>query len=388
MKTITLIGSFGATNIGDEAILESTLQYLKKHDPSSKIMVMTHDVKETQMRYRDYNVEAIPNVPFGFRSLLFNGLSFIKNLHNVKKTDLVLFPGGGLFTEKESIYALLLWWTHFIFFHKILGKKIILVGQSFDEVNTILGKWCFRYVLINAQSIYIRDQLSYNYIEKNTPNPKNIHRMLDPVCYITPKDIPSKTHKSEEIHIAISLRPWKKNQYHLLEIVKDSILLYMKKNPTQSVKVHLVPMQYKGSEDVSILQELGHLLYKNSIGSILHTPQSYSDVLEILSSCTMAIGMRLHFLILSAKAKLPFFAIIYSDKVQGFLDEVGIKESLPLSSIDDVTLSKETIVDFLENYTDQEIYLDVFEKKSEHEKKQFLKHIHTELYNQFLTLKA
>src|SRR5579862_7188054 len=93
MKHIVISGNYGATNLGDEAILKSILQTLSKVYPDAKISVMTSHP----------GAHGFAMVPAGVRSF-FRGVqngSFRKTLKVFKECDLVLFGGGGLFTDEK-----------------------------------------------------------------------------------------------------------------------------------------------------------------------------------------------------------------------------------------------------------------------------------------------
>lgn len=355
MKQIILVGSFGASNIGDEAILESTLQMLRRESKELKIHVLSATPVDTQEFYEKYTITSSLPIPFGIKSILKNSGKFFKSLKKLRSTDAVFFPGGGLFTDNETLYAILLWGVHFFFFKTILKKRVVFGGQSVGPITTVLGKIITRYVLHHSDGFYVRDQESLEYIQKHFQKySAKVSLLFDPVCFID--KTPPKTTPEEPFHIALSLRPWHGTEHHLIHMLGK---VFKHLSEEKKIHIHLIPMQYKGSEDVSPLQHMSYILHQMDISSTIHAPRSYTDVLKIFEKCQIAIGMRLHFLILSALSHTPLLALSYSTKVEGFLKRINLHSSVNIASLHQDDLEK-SIFNLTKTYSEQFTYLDIF----------------------------
>jgi polysaccharide pyruvyl transferase WcaK-like protein len=66
--------------------------------------------------------------------------------------------------------------------------------------------------------------------------------------------------------------------------------------------------------------------------AVLKGEYTPGQVLGLLGRFDFALGMRLHFLILAALARVPFVALPYAGKVGGFLDQVGV-EAPPIQRV-------------------------------------------------------
>lgn len=368
---ITLIGSFGASNLGDEAILESTLQMLRKQSPSLEIHILTATPIETQNQYQQYNITTSLPIPVGFKSFFRHFITFYRSIRIFKKTDAVFFPGGGLFTDNETLYAIVLWATHFFFFKTILKKKVVFSGQSLGPIHSYLGKFITKRVITRADAFFVRDEESLTFIKNTFPKLlSRVSLVFDPVCFI---DIPAATIKKTDsllptqdniFHIALSLRPWHGTEHQLIHMLART---FKELSVPHALHIHLVPMQYKGSEDVSPLQHLSYILHGQKITSTLHSPRSHKDVLSILSQCDISIGMRLHFLILSALCHTPLLALSYSNKVEGFLRRINLHSFLSIQDIHQPILTQ-TIQTFIDTRLDQMTYFEVFSSQCSQKK--------------------
>ena len=148
-----LIGNYGVGNLGDEAIKE----YFLKRFPDVKWFVLSANPQEGEFH----------RLPAGLRSLI---KPWWKTLRVLRKSEGVIFGGGSLFTDTESVFACLLWWWH-AFIAKLFRKPIHLAFQGIGPFHTKLGEACARWVVERAVSISVRDTLSFSRIagwKKNT----------------------------------------------------------------------------------------------------------------------------------------------------------------------------------------------------------------------------
>ena len=99
-----LIGNYGATNVGDDAILASILKSHASHEWT----VFSADPDDTHSRFK---VKSAPLFPLGIRSLFKFG--FRKSIRALKSVEAVVLGGGGLFQDNH-VFACFLWaWENF-----------------------------------------------------------------------------------------------------------------------------------------------------------------------------------------------------------------------------------------------------------------------------------
>jgi len=141
-----LIGNFGVGNLGDEALKEYFLQEFT-------------DINWTVVSAQPLGPNEIHRLPGGIRSLF--GFQWIKTFAAYRSCDAVVFGGGSLFTDVESVYACVLWWLHaevaFIF-----RKPVHLAFQGIGPFKTRLGSRLSRRVCRKSTTISVRDPLSFN----------------------------------------------------------------------------------------------------------------------------------------------------------------------------------------------------------------------------------
>ncbi len=281
MKKLLLIGSYGSGNLGDEALKELSLKVLGK---KYECFVLTGNPKKTN--------EAA-HFPFGVRSLL--KMKWIKSFRLLKQTDAVIFAGGGLFAEHETLRAILLWTSH-VFWAWLFRKPIHFIGQSVGPFKTRLGKALTRWSLSKASSLILRDSVSAETVRKNFPNIK--FQTSTDLCFGYE---PKENHPQKRI--ALNLRPWKGNPAALQETLKN----YKEKG----YEIHAIAMDHI---DKKALAHFGKV----------ENFESFDELIAFLSTCEFCIGMRLHFLIAAALSGSKVVGLSYSQKVRGLLKSIEV----------------------------------------------------------------
>jgi polysaccharide pyruvyl transferase WcaK-like protein len=176
MKAV-LIGNYGVGNWGDEALCE----YFLRRFPDVDWTVVT--AAPTQVR----GLAHIPRLPFGPRSLLRGG--WVRTLRAMRSSDVVVFGGGSLFTDVESIKAPLLWGWH-AFVARLMGKRIFLAFQGIGPFRTGLGRWISHCVIRWSSFVSLRDEESVERLPKNTKYVLSFDPILS--VFSAPKEVRSQ----------------------------------------------------------------------------------------------------------------------------------------------------------------------------------------------------
>lgn len=169
-----LVGNYGTGNFGDEALRE----YFLSAFPEVQWQVLSAHPQEGEL----------PRLPVGLRSFFLT--PWWRTLAALRKSDGIIFGGGTLFTDIESVRAPLLWWWH-AFICRFLRKPFFLAYQGIGPFRTRVcptsrsalrgaGEWCARWVIAHAAFISVRDQASFERVKlwrKNT----NVIQTADPV---------------------------------------------------------------------------------------------------------------------------------------------------------------------------------------------------------------
>ncbi|MDD5041321.1 MAG: polysaccharide pyruvyl transferase family protein [Candidatus Peribacteraceae bacterium] len=158
-----LVGNYGVGNFGDEALR----QYFLAAYPQAQWHVLSAHPTDGEL----------PRLPAGIHSLL--STRWWRTLIALRASDGLVFGGGTLFTDIESVRAPLLWWWH-AFVCWLLRKPFFLAFQGVGPFRTRVGEWCARWTVAHAAFVSVRDAASFALVEpwkKNT----NIIQACDPI---------------------------------------------------------------------------------------------------------------------------------------------------------------------------------------------------------------
>ncbi|MBI3336533.1 polysaccharide pyruvyl transferase family protein [Candidatus Peregrinibacteria bacterium] len=152
-----LIGNYGVGNLGDEALRGYFLDAFPAA-PCSDAKASTTGEVEWVVVSTD-----VPRLPLGARS--FFGTPWWKTVRAYVKSDGIVFGGGSLFTDSESIKAPLLWWWHAVVAW-VFRKPIFLAFQGVGPFRTTLGEWLTRWVVQHATFVSVRDRASFDRVRQ------------------------------------------------------------------------------------------------------------------------------------------------------------------------------------------------------------------------------
>jgi polysaccharide pyruvyl transferase WcaK-like protein len=142
MKAV-LIGNYGVGNFGDEALKG----YFLGAFPEVEWLVPSARP----------GVGEYPRLPVGFRSLFRT--PWWKTLGAIRRADALVFGGGTLFTDIESVKACWLWGVH-AFAARCFGVPTYLAFQGVGPFHTRVGEGIARYVVRSARYVSVRDASS------------------------------------------------------------------------------------------------------------------------------------------------------------------------------------------------------------------------------------
>jgi polysaccharide pyruvyl transferase WcaK-like protein len=141
---ILLVGNFGVSNLGDELIAA----YYKARFPEHEWTILSANPSAAN---------EVPRLPFGVRSLFS---PWYKTWNAFRKTDAVLFGGGSLLTDTESVLACLLW-SKYAFLGRFFRKPVLFAFQGIGPFRTPVAKFVTRKTLNHATFLSVRDHESF-----------------------------------------------------------------------------------------------------------------------------------------------------------------------------------------------------------------------------------
>ncbi len=308
---IGLIGNYGATNAGDEAILRAILNSHSEHE----WVVFSANPKETES---ELGTKSVALFPLGFRSCTKHG--FKKSMKALRSVDAVVLGGGGLMQD-EYLFACFLWaWQ--LFWVKFFSKPYFIYSTGVGPLKTWIGRRLTKWVYQDAVGITVRDASSYNTLHRLGLPDDNVEITADPAFLF--KSVEHEQARTPHTYI-ISLRPWLKYNTKIINIFTNYLL---KLKEEKGAKFVFVCMQRIKEHDHRVIDPI----LKRVNGTLL-IPKNYSELLQAMRQAEFAIGMRYHFLIAAILTQTPALAVSYSHKVDS-LYKYSVLEPYHLSLAD------------------------------------------------------
>lgn len=316
IKTL-ICGNYGATNLGDEAILDGVVEIFSSLGSNFEFAAIGPVAESI---HEIHNIEACDLFPSGIRSFfrgIMNG-SIWKTVDCVKSADLVVIGGGGLFTD-EKLMAVIIWSIQ-VNLVQLLGKPYICIGQSVGPLRTSFGRFIAKRVFRSSHLNIVRDEYSAHLL--NVIGIDGVVSLSDCAFKL---HSPQSVEEIESPYIVMTIRPWfSENIEHYRDLAKFIDYIYRK----YKLKTVLVPFQVMKDNDVVVLKKINDLVEIDESVVLMDYQNDYRAVMELIGKSKAVIGMRLHSLIFAALSRKPFVALSYSIKVDEFVEQMAMSDFL------------------------------------------------------------
>lgn len=267
----------------------------------------------------------------------------IKTYQSFKDMDLMVVKGGGfLHTYKRitDIYYLYYSLFNIMLAHR-LGKKVIIMPNSFGPFLGKFEKYIVKKVLNKCDLIYAREDISRRYLHDLLG--REVFLSPDLGFYISPNENEDnlgdiKLPKSE-IKVAITMRPYRFPEYsdgeHRYEKYINEMFLACKeliKNGYHPVFVAHTLGPSAHENDRIALNEVIEKLKEAGVSSANYTfaddpGMNCFGLTNLYSQVDYIIGTRFHSVIFAMTSLTPAIAISYSGhKTTGIMQDMGLEE--------------------------------------------------------------
>lgn len=327
---IVLSGYYGFDNVGDDAILLSIIQALKKWESDIEITVLSNNPTATE---QTYGVKAVNRWK-------------MKEIHQLLKTADGLISGGGSLMQDQTGMKTIPYYAGVIQIAKWLKKPVFVYAQGMGPINHSLSKLIVRKTFNKVEQVTVRDKASQTLLTEIGVR-KETKIVPDPVMGLNGGDFHCEWLDQEsltaESYISVSVRDWPSTIAY-----KEKIAHSLDQLVRQGEQIVFLPMH--GEHDLKTSQEVAALMQEKSL--IAPSDLSIEEKIAVIGQSQLLIGMRLHSLIFSAIYATPFIAISYDPKIDAFADIVDqpVIGHVEKDDWNGVTLFERAIA-MLESYT-------------------------------------
>jgi len=316
MVKIMISGYYGFNNTGDEAILKSMVRAFKDKIPQIKITVLSNNPLQT---FQTYQVKAIKR------------LQLISIMCCLRKVNLFISGGGGLLQDSTGKGWSILYYLGLILVAKIVKVPVMIYAQGIGPIHKRMNKLLIKWILNKVDLITVRDYPSKKILNNLGVLKPSVYVNSDPVFLLKKKNINQTMDNYPYIQelinsdnrplIGISVREYKSNAIGSKRIFAQAADYLI-----ENYKAKIIFFPFKYDEDVHISEEILSLM-KNK-ADVLKIRLEPEELLSILSRLSLLVGVRLHSIIFSSMANIPFIAFNYDPKVKYFVEDLGLSELL------------------------------------------------------------
>ena len=285
-----LLGYYGFGNLGDELLLQASIKILNEQGiENEKIIVLSNNPEETQ---KNFNVNSV------------NRWKIFEAVKAMRKSENLILGGGGLFQDSTSIKSCVYYWG-IVRLAKLFKLKIFALGQSIGPLNSKISKFLTRNALRLCEKVQVRDENSFKIAEKF--HCKNLELAQDLVLQLG-EGLEVRSERLNSL-LLVNLRPHETLEKFIKIIEPD-----VKNFPGKKIGAALSP------EDEKILISNQKILGLDEIKLI----KNFDEAEKLFSKASSAVGMRLHFGVLSKIFQVPVTLLPYDIKVSEFARQFNI----------------------------------------------------------------
>jgi len=325
---IMISGYYGFNNTGDESILQSMVRAFKEKLPRIKIVVLSHNPRQTA---QNYAVEAISR------------LNLLDILSSLRGADLFISGGGGLLQDSSGKGWSVWYYLGLIGAAVIFRVPVIVYAQGIGPINRKFNQLLVKWILNQAKIITVRDKTSQELLKRWGVNRPPIYLTADPCFLLKKKNIDQVIKDLPDIQrllcshnsplVGISLRGYQNQRPDFRQV-----LAQLADELIENYEAKIIFLPFKFNEDLSISEEVLLLMKNKNQAEILRRGLEAEELISFISQLSLVVGMRLHSIMFSTIACTPFIALSYDPKVKNFVEDLALTELL--LELEDISLKK------------------------------------------------
>jgi len=324
---ITIHGSYGTGNRGDNCILFQLLKFLERETPGAEVTILCRD----EERLGALLAKALPEIELRLHPLHH---SFKRRPLAVLKAsmgcDLFILGGGGLLWGKAS--GNLGYWLLRPRLALLGRRKLAIYAPGIYDIRGGRARKLLGRVARKAHFLSVRDQEGLKELTQAGVPEDRIVLGADPAFLLPPADPDAGNALMESLdipegrRIALSARDWKgrlsaglfaRFVVRLLEDPKATLIFFPFKTGGLPSDTDRNDSEVGRRLMLTVPEHLHHRIV------LLGDDLNAEDYINLLGRCDFLIGMRLHSLIFATLAGTPFGALPYDRKIEAYMGMLG-----------------------------------------------------------------
>ena len=353
IKHITIVNVHW-NNRGDEAALFGFLHGLRNEYKNAKITILFKDPKSVEL-FPDtegvtyYHAQFKTNTWDIWLTTLTRGwIGFNKilkkSVRTLKRSDLIIYGPGGSVINNRFFWRKQMEYLMPFICSKLYRIPMMVAAPSIGPFDTNKSNIILRWLLKTPKVFCVREEISKQYLDQINIR-DNVHVTIDSAFMnaVNMEENEAVLNQYNELKeflvkydkvVGLTITDFKwhvkyNKDKDLLNRIEDTFYSFIEQLTQNGYGVLFIPQLFGNQNDYNYMDKY----------SCIHT-FIMDDKLDanfqqyVISKLYAVVGMRYHSNIFSAKMGTPFIAVVYEEKMQGFLKLAELMDySLPLSEI-------------------------------------------------------
>ena len=336
---ILVIAGDADGNLGDRAILFGLCRLIRERRPNASIAAVTSDPERLR---RDLDVEGLPK-----------GLGGLwRQLWAMRRADIVVCGGGGLFQDDDSLIKMP-YWAARVLAARALSGRVVGTALGVGPLGAASSRLAARLAFACMERVSVRDEEARAVARRSSPKP--VELVPDTALLMPPAPDDAVTAYLAEAGVpqdgrplvGVALRRWFPPRRRV--IPNQVSAKFAKPKEADAPEAALLPERIAAVLNAAAKTHPFHVLFlptynlaheaddrvaaavlarlEGATGQILRVddPRLYKGIAGRLK---LLIGGRMHPTILAASMGTPVIGLAYNMKFKGFFDLIGAGERL------------------------------------------------------------
>ncbi len=303
---IGIAGSYGGLNVGDEAILTVAISELRSVMPEAEIVVFSRNAADTRERH---DVDRVVPAREAMRAEIQS---------EVERLDLMLLGGGGILYDREAQSYL-----HVTRIAQQIGVPTATYAIGVGPLERRSERQDVVEALNRMRFLTVRDLQTKRLLEQIGVE-RPIAVTADPALLLRPVSFPELSLEREGIGkerhlVGMSVREPGGAAGELEAAVYHALLAHAADFIVDRFDADILFVAMERQDIREAHRVIGQMAFPER-AAVLRGKYKPAELVGLMEHIDLAVGMRLHFLIFAAVARVPFRALPYAGKVSALLE--------------------------------------------------------------------
>lgn len=329
MHILTFGGWFGSQNLGDSAILIGLKEIIQNTVPEAELWALSIDPEYTE------KICGVQSLQLQSPRDLLSHTVRQRYWRIFKESDACILTGGTPIYDYGHLSRII-----HLGMPNLQGKEFICFGIGVKPLNSTHGRHIVSQLLSQVSLISTRDQPSQQILSSllerritltgdtalfmEPARRREIEPILDeigadrPIVAICPRHL--SLEEKQHYHDPLTRQDIGKIR-HIQARTADHL-------NNEGYKVVFIPFHRGGVDNDFIEITKIRMLMKTQRSTVLKEEVSPQEMMRLIGSMELVIGLRLHSLVFAAAMGTPFASISYDVKIKGFMEMAGVQDCL------------------------------------------------------------